>query len=516
MRPPIERRTPRTFGLGRFAWPGRSSRTGPLLDGPDGGPHDRPTGLRTLILAAGVGAGHNQAGNAVEHALAQLPEVDQVLNIDILETTNEAFQKLYDDGYFALVDEAPWVVGWGYDSQDSPFKLAPLVQWWDQLNTTAVVRRIRDYDPDVVICTHYLPARLVSLMLARRQLRASLSVVTTDYDFQGLWLTSPFNHFFVARDEAYEHMANLGVPRDRIRVSGIPVRHGLADHVDAAAVRKRFGLHPRLPIVLISAGASGGSYTLNIVRQVRRSDQRFQAVVVCGRNQQLRGQIAEIVKNDPERFRVLGYTTEMADLMRISTLFVGKPGGLSSSECMAAGLPMAIINPIPGQEVRNADFLVEEGAAVRCNYATTVGYKIDSLLADHGRLRAMAANARRIGRPDAGHAVATDSLASPVQPLWIGREAKKSMLLAGEEGIPAADLPDERMLRSLTDPVTGASLALVTQAQLRPLGVTDWSTSVRVSRKALRALVWQPDNLDLVVTCRWLLGAERSRIFGLS
>ena len=472
-------------------------------------------GLRTLILAAGVGAGHNQAASAVEQALAQLPDVDRALKIDILETTNEAFQKLYDDGYFALVAEAPWVVGWGYDTQDSLFKRAPLVQWWDQLNTTSLVRQIREYDPDLIICTHFLPARLVALMLARRQLRASLSVVTTDYDFQGLWLTTPFHHFFVARDEAAEHMVSLGVPRDRILVSGIPVQPGLDEPGDAAAIRKRFDLDPELPIVLISAGASGGSYTLNIVRQVRRNRQPFQAVVVCGHSKRLRKDVEAAVGRGSDRFRVLGYTTEMADLMRISSLFVGKPGGLSSSECMAAGLPMVIINPIPGQEVRNADFLVEEGAAVRCNYATTVGYKIDSLLADPDRLRAMAANARRIGRPQAGRTVATGSLEVLTQPLWISREAQKAMLQASEEGIPAADLPEERRLRTLTDPATGASLAVVTRAQLQPLGVTAWSTSVRVTRKALRALLWQPDNLDVVVTCRWLLGEERSRLFGL-
>lgn len=502
----------------------RGLRRRPAVRTPAGGPtaaaarhpYDHPMGLRTLILAAGVGAGHNQAGSAIEQALAELPDVGRAHRIDILETTNEAFQKLYDDGYFALVAEAPWVVGWGYDSQDSPFKLAPLVQWWDQLNTTSLVRQIRDYDPDLIICTHFLPARLVALMLARRQLRASLSVVTTDYDFQGLWLTTPFNHFFVARDEAAEHMASLGVPRDRILVSGIPVQPGLADQVDTAAIRERFGLDPELPIVLISAGASGGSYTLNIVRQVRRSEQRFQAVVVCGHSEQLRKDVDEAVSQTPERFRVLGYTTEMADLMRISSLFVGKPGGLSSSECMAAGLPMVIINPIPGQEVRNADFLVEEGAAVRCNYSTTVGYKIDTLLADPERLRAMAANARRIGRPDAGRTVAKAALEVLAPPLWISREAQKAMLLASEEGIPVADLPADRRLRTLTDPVTGASLAVATEAQLRPLGVTSWSTSVRMPRKALRALRWQPDNLDLVVTGRWLLGGERSLIFGLS
>ena len=473
-------------------------------------------GLRTLILAAGVGAGHNQAASAIEQALGDIREVESAHRIDILETTNEVFQKLYDDAYFSLVSEVPWLVGWGYDSEDPPFKLAPLVQWWDKMNTTALVRQIRDYDPDLVICTHFLPARLVALLLARRQLHASLTVVTTDYDFQGLWLTSPFNHFFLARDEGREFMLSIGVPEDRVLASGIPVRPGLDEPVDTAEVRARFGVDPDLPVVLISAGASGGSYTLNIVRQVRRSEQKFQAVVICGRNEQLRLDVEAVLGRHADRFKVIGFTTEMADLMKVASLFVGKPGGLSSSECMAAGLPMVIINPIPGQEVRNADFLVEEGAAVRCNYATTVGYKIDLLLRDPERLAAMAANARRIGRPHAGRTVAEASLQMLTPPLWISREAQKSMLLASQEGIAAADLPAERRLQVLTDPVTGGSRAVLTQTQLRPLGVTSWSKQVKLSRKTLRTMRWQPDNLDLAVAGKWLLGDDKVRIFGVA
>ncbi|MBK8446033.1 MAG: galactosyldiacylglycerol synthase [Micropruina sp.] len=472
--------------------------------------------LRILILAAGVGAGHNQAGGAIDLALARVPEAGEIKRIDILETTNELFAKLYDDAYFTLVSEVPWVVGWGYDSQDAPFNLPPLVRWWDQLNTTDLVRNIRSFDPDLVICTHYLPARLVALMLSRRQLRTSLSLVTTDYDFQGLWLTSPFNHFFVARDEAREYMISLGVPGDRVRVSGIPVRPGLDDPVDAAAVRERFQLDPEQPTVLISAGASGGSYTLNIVRQVLRCEQRFQAVVVCGRNEDLRREVSDLVGHRDDRFRVLGYTTEMADLMRVATLFVGKPGGLSSSECMAAGLPMVIINPIPGQEVRNADFLLEEGAAIRCNYASTVGYKLDQLLANPDRIETMAANARRIGRPRAGEMVVKGSLELLTPPLWISREAQRSMLQASQDGSAVVDLEPARQLRTLTDPVTGGSLAVVTRGQLSALGVTTWSRSVTLSRSSLKSLRWQTENIDLAVSGRWLLGDARSREFGLA
>lgn len=469
-----------------------------------------------MILAAGVGSGHNMAASAVETAMAGFGGDDEVRRLDILETTNEVFNRLYDDAYFTLVSEAPWLVGWGYDNADPPFKLAPFLKWLEQLNTIGLVRELRDYDPDVVICTHFLPARLVSLMLARKQLRAQLTVVTTDYDFQGLWLTSPFHHFFAARDESREYLISMGVPGDRVSAPGIPVRGGLADPVDREAILKRFDLRPDLPVVLISAGAAGGPYTTQIVQQTLRMATPFQAVVVCGRNTELKDSIEALVAPQAASYRVLGYTTEMADLVRIATLFVGKPGGLSSSECMAAGLPMVIINPIPGQEVRNADYLLEEGAAVRCNYATTVGYKLDQLLADPARLERMAANARRVGRPHAGRDVAVTSLAATGPALWISREAQRSMLQAGENGVAASDLEPGKRLCTLSDLAGGQSLAVVTHGQLEVLGRPPGAPTARLSLPWLNALRWQPENFDLATTGRWLLGSAEDRTVAVS
>ncbi len=281
-------------------------------------------------------------------------------------------------------------------------------------------------------------------------------------------------------------------------------------------MRRRFGLDADTPVVLISAGAAGGSYTLNIARQVVRCERDFCAIVVCGRNEQLLSDVSRIAAARPSRFRVLGFTTEMADLMAISCLFVGKPGGLSSSECMAAGLPMLIINPIPGQEVRNADYLLEAGAAVRCNYATTVGYKIDLLLSDPARLSRMAANARRIGHPGAARTVAEVSLGLSSRPLWISRDAQRSMQLAGKEGVAAEDLPAANRLRTLTDPQTGASVAVVTASQLEPMETREASTSLELTQPKVRALLLRPDILDLALAARWLLDGEPRREFGLT
>ena len=426
-------------------------------------------GRRVLILAAGIGSGHNIAAGVLESGFRAAPEVDAVQRLDILESTNEVYRTLYDDGYFALVEAAPWLVGWGYDANDPPFKLAHWTSLWDRINTTSTSKAIRAFRPDIVVCTHFLPTRLVSLMLTRGVLEATLAVVTTDYDFQGLWLSSAFNHFFVARDETKAHMAAIGVPSDRITVSGIPVRPGLGDSVNREAILQRYDLRPDRPILLISAGAAGGAYTQTIVQQTFRMHNDFQAVVVCGRNAQLKTQIEGLVAMRRNQYRVLGYTNDMPDLIRAATLFVGKPGGLSSSECMAAGLPMVLIHPIPGQEVRNSDFLLEEGAAVRCNYETTVGYKIDQLLAEPDRITRMAESARRIGRPEAGPQIASQVLHDQSPPLWISHAAQKSVLASSERGIAAANLYAGRRVRTLIDAPTGRSAGVITTAQLDEL-----------------------------------------------
>ena len=124
-------------------------------------------GQRVLILAAGIGSGHNIAAGVLESCFRAAREVDAVQKLDILEATNEVYRTLYDDGYFALVEAVPWLVGWGYDANDPPFKLAKWISLWDRLNTTATAKAIKAFRPDIVVCTHFLPTRLVSLMLTR-------------------------------------------------------------------------------------------------------------------------------------------------------------------------------------------------------------------------------------------------------------------------------------------------------------------------------------------------------------
>ncbi len=468
---------------------------------------------RTLILAAGVGSGHNSAAQAIEAELLRSDLGGEVRRLDVLDTTSEVFNKLYDDAYFTLVAEVPWLVGWGYDRMDAPFKLAPAMRWWEQANMTSMVREIRDFQPDLVICTHFLPARMVSLMVARGQLSAPLSLVTTDYDFQGMWLTVPVTQLFVAREETRQFLLSLGLPEDRVTASGIPVRKEFSDPLDAMDVRARYRLRPDVPVVLISAGAAGGPRALQVVGQALAISQDFQAVVVCGRNAELKEQVEALVAGRDD-FRVVGFTTDMPQLMGISSLFVGKPGGIVEFGVHGRGAAHGDHRPDPGSGGAQRRLPARRGGGGALQlYSTTVGYKIAMLLADPARLAAMAANARRIGHPDAAEVVAKTSVALTGRSLWISREAQRRIQRISNEGEDSAQ-PDE-CLRTLVDPQTGESLALVLDSELSTLGASAHASSVELSRIKLKALRWQPEYFALATAGMWLSGDAETMVIGV-
>lgn len=420
-------------------------------------------GERILILSAGVGSGHNSAAAAVKQAALARPDVDEVRVVDVLQESSALYRDLLGKGYFALVESAPWLVEWGYDVSDQPFRRRGPIDPWTRANALPAVSEIKRFKPTAIVCTHFLPATLVASLLLRGVIDAKTAVVTTDYDFQGLWLTSAFHAFFVAREEGRVQLAALGLPADRVFDSGIPISK---PDEQIAATRRDGGTSPHL---LISAGASGGDYALAVVRQTMHVRAPFTATIVCGRNDELRRRMQALVAPAGDRYRVLGFTSEMPQLLRASDLFIGKPGGLSASECMAAGLPMVLVNPIPGQEVRNGDYLMEQGAAIRCNTSSTIGWKIDQVLSEPGRLERMQAAAARIGRPDAAAEVLDALLEGSSRPLVVTRAAQKSILAASERRMIASELTGPTSLVRLVERESGSTVALLQAEELGDL-----------------------------------------------
>ena len=374
---------------------------------------------RVLLLSASAGTGHVRAAQALEKEFARDGRVAAVRHEDALKFTNKLFRDAYSKLYMKLVRDAPTVLGWFYRTSDEPWKNDKLRVQFERLNTGPLVKMIRAFNPQVTVCTHFTPAGIIAHLIARGDLDTRLAIVVTDFDCHAMWLSRVFHRYFVALDETKAHLAALGLPPERITVSGIPIDPVFAEPIDRPAVRASYGLHPEKTTLLLSAGALGVGPTELIVERLKQLRHDAQTLVICGKSEEVKARVAAAVGAETGRFRILGYTDRMHELMHSSDLFIGKPGGLTTSEALACGLPMAVFSPIPGQEERNADHLLEEGAGLRCNELTTLPFKIDRLLGNAERLAAMRRAASAMGRPHAARTIVQTLLDDRLPPLTL-------------------------------------------------------------------------------------------------
>jgi processive 1,2-diacylglycerol beta-glucosyltransferase len=369
---------------------------------------------KVLVLSASAGAGHIRAAQAVERAFQERGGAREVRHIDTLEYTNKLFKRLYAKAYLDMVNKTPELLGWLYDYLDKPWERERRRLALDKLNTRPFVKMLEDYRPDIIVCTHFLPAEIVSWLKAKERIQSRQAIVVTDMDVHAMWLCHHYEQYFVALDETREHMMRLGVPEDKLTVTGIPIDPVFAVEKDKREMRRKHGLREEGWTILVSAGGFGVGPIEHLFQSLTELRHKAQAVLVCGRNEELRERMERMAANLPVDARVsikpIGFTTEMDEYMAASDIVLGKPGGLTTSEALARGLVMVIVNPIPGQEERNSDHLLEEGAAIRCNNLPVLAYKIDKLLDDPERFRSMQAKARTLARPRAAEEIVSKLL----------------------------------------------------------------------------------------------------------
>ncbi|MGF1656909.1 MAG: glycosyltransferase [Verrucomicrobiales bacterium] len=382
---------------------------------------------RVLVMSASAGTGHVRAAEALVKAFSNDPLVERVIHEDALNYTNTFFRDFYSKFYTQLVRFAPEFLGWWYDASDEPWKTDRMRIALDRLNTGPLVKMIKQFDPHITVCTHFMPAGIMSHLIAKEVLEAHLSIVVTDMDFHAMWLSRVFHRYFVAIDETRAHLQALGLPQERISVTGIPVDPVFAEPVDVESARKSYGLQPDRPTLLVSAGALGVSPAEFVVERLRTLNEAYQVVVVCGKNHELRDKLRQAHADVHPRFLILGYTDEMHVLMKMSDLYIGKPGGLTTAETLACGLPMIIVDPIPGQEERNSDHLLEDGVAVKCNEYTTIPYKVERLFGNPGRLEGMRQRAKALGQPNAATKIAQTLIHDKLPPLTFSKQERDNI-----------------------------------------------------------------------------------------
>jgi processive 1,2-diacylglycerol beta-glucosyltransferase len=237
------------------------------------------------------------------------------------------------------------------------------------------------------------------------------ATVTTDFETHRLWVNQPCDHYFTATEEGARYLARWGVPARDITTTGIPIHPEFTEPKDRLTSLARHGLKGDRPVILQMAGGFGVGPIEALYRALLDVEVPLEVMVVTGRNEVLKAQLETVSVPERHRCRVFGFTKHIDELMAGADLVLSKPGGLTTSESLARGAGMVIVNPTPGQEYRNSDFLLENGAAIKVNNIATLAYKVSCLLTEPGRLERLKANARGLARPQAAFDVAQRALA---------------------------------------------------------------------------------------------------------
>lgn len=362
--------------------------------------------MNVLLLHASAGAGHRRAAEVLAGAFAAAGVPAKVR--DILEFTPPVFRRTYSDGYLRMVRSAPELWGYMYSLTDRNCR-RPLErrvrQAFNRLNTISFTRFFRQEAPDAVVCTHFLPLELLGGRSGRRFVPAPLFGVVTDFAAHSLWVAKAVDAYAVASDEAARQLIRRGVSSCDVHVTGIPVSPPFAAARGARSARMQLGMAPDKPVVLVLCGGFGVGPAADILKAFNRHPMDVQLVFVAGKNRSLERSLKRLAAEGSMPCFVFGFVQGLAELIGVSDVVVSKPGGLTASEVLAAGRPLVITEPIPGQEQRNGEWLLEKGAAIRLVEPADAPHRIAELLADPAKMTSLRRAALQAARPDAAAAI---------------------------------------------------------------------------------------------------------------
>ncbi|HEV7491440.1 MAG TPA: glycosyltransferase [Rhodanobacteraceae bacterium] len=370
---------------------------------------------RLLLLSVSAGAGHVRAAEALRVAATESFEAE-ALHLDVMDYVSTAFRALYTDFYIKLVEHHPTAWATLYRIMDRTPPSAPLARVRraiERLNTLNLRKAIAEFAPDAVICTHFLPAELLMRERARGRVTSPVYVQITDFDLHGMWIVPDMAGYFAASEEVAFRARARGIAAARVHVTGIPVMPAFAAPPSRIEAAIESGLDARRTTILLMGGGAGLGGLDDVAARLLALDADFQLIVLAGRNKEMLARLNKLSRQRPGHLLAQGFTDRVERLMAASDLVITKPGGLTTSECLALGLPMIVHAPIPGQEERNCDYLLEQGAALKAIDASALEYRVRELLAHPERIAAMSTRARALGHPYAAREVLSVVLASP-------------------------------------------------------------------------------------------------------
>ncbi len=362
---------------------------------------------KILIFYASYGGGHLNAAKSIYEYLSSYDMVENIEMIDCMKYVNKTVEKLTTAAYREAAKKAPWVWGRIYnDSQKGP--LAHLSTRSNKIMAIKLLKLLRDKNPDLIISTHPFSSQMCSYLKRKGKITSSIATIMTDFAPHDQWLVgSDFtDYFFVANDKMKAYLISKNISKNKIFTTGIPLSDRFSKKYHRVEILHNLNLVDGKTNLLFFGGGEfglGKSKTYHFFETLLQVSQDIQIIAIAGKNLKMKTYFETLADkyHANDRVKVLGFTNQVPELMSISDLVISKPGGMTTSESLACGLPMLIINPIPGQEEENAEFLEQKKVGIWIKNTSSLQSILLDLFSYPNKLKEMKRNALTLGHPNA-------------------------------------------------------------------------------------------------------------------
>lgn len=359
---------------------------------------------KIMIFYGSYGGGHLSAARAIKEYIEDNNKDIEIQMIDCIEYVNKFVNKITTKAYEDMAKIAPWAWGYVYKKSEKGI-IAKFSNDSNKLMAHKLYKLINEFGPDCIISTHPFSSQMCAYLKKKGKANFKLATVTTDYAPHDQWLLyhEQVNFFFVAHDGMKKALSEKGIDENKIYVTGIPLSNRFLAHYHKKDILLEFGLQENKKTVLFFGGGKmglGKSKTLEILKTLAEDFDNLQIVAISGKNKEMNEQFKEIVSSTAreDSIKVLEFTNKVPELMTIADLVITKPGGLTTTESLASGLPIIIINPIPGQEEENAEFLEERKVGVWIKKGDNVKEVLTNIFSNPEKMREMKINARLLAK----------------------------------------------------------------------------------------------------------------------
>ena len=318
---------------------------------------------KILIFYGSYGGGHLSAARNIKDYI-------EIMLVDCIEYINKMLNTVTTKAYNSVSKNARWIWKQIYYGTENG-SLSKISNSIINVMAYKLNKLIQDFNPNLIISTHFFSSQMCAFLKEKRKIDCKIATILTDYAPHSQWLVYHefINYYFVAHEGMRENLIDRGIDKSKIFVTGIPLSNRFLLHYDKKKILGEYNLNSDKKTILFFAGGEfgfGKDKTFNMLRSIIDNFPYLQIIAIAGRNVKMKERFDELVSetNSGDSVKILSYTTQVPELMSVSDLVITKPGGLTTTESLASGLPLIIIDPLPGQEEENAKFVESHKAGV--------------------------------------------------------------------------------------------------------------------------------------------------------